>query len=68
MFLLLLYRFDLLLDDLVDNIAAFEVILLGVSYISKSVVAGSTCQEAVAASCLFNVDIQCQQFEVNFRH
>ncbi len=51
MFLLLLYRLDLPLDDLVDKIAAFEVILLGVSYI---LVAGSTCHEAIATNCYFN--------------
>ena len=62
MFLLLLYRFDLLLDDSVDNIAAFEVILLGVSYISKSVVAGSTCDEAIAINGQCNVALNMPAF------
>ncbi len=54
MFLLLLYRLDLPLVDLIDEIAAFEVILLSVCYILKSVVGGSTCHEAIATNSLLN--------------
>ena len=53
------YRLDSLLDDLVEINAAFEVIWLGVCYISKSIVGGSTCREAqtVATNCQFDASL-----------